>query len=752
MNSTEPSGTDESSALAGLEERCSPKRFAGAFALLVFFVFLPLLVANTSLVLRDFSVFGYPLAHYHRAAFWSGEIPLWNPLSYAGIPFAAQWNTMVFYPGSLIYLFFPLPWSLSAFCVVHLYVAGLGMYFLIRHWTASNVAGVIAGLVFALSGLVQNSLMWPNNIAALGCLPWVLLTLKLALARGGRHVVFAILAGSMQMLTGAPEVILFTWLLVGVLWLVEGRLNESVGRLAIVVASVAVLCAIQLLPFFDLLLISERAGVTQENNWAMDFDGWVNFISPLYETRTKGIGAFYHDTQAWTHSYFVGVPVLWLSLVALCADRSRRTWVLGGVLLVATWLAMGADAGLYSLVAKIPPLSMIRYPVKFVIVTTVVFAMLAGLGVRALSKGAAIRIPTIVTTCLCLLAFLLIKDAQEPGDVARSVVTKSLWLRVVAGAAAVVFLLQIFKSRSMAFRFLVGVIGALTGDLLTHQPVQPTIDTKWFREPNPTLATYSEAAQAGQTRVHPSKSRQIQNLFNADASLKDAFLLTRISMFNNWNLVEGTAKVNGFYSLWTPEQEQIAQALMAEPQEVPPGLADFLGIEFFSPVENTLEWHHRPTAKPIVTIGAAPVHVELAQTLPRLTAAEFDPSKEVFVVDGSVVAQHAPTASITNVFLMRDEIQLSVRTPLPTMLTVAQSFHANWQAKIDDEQTTIHRANLGFQAIVVPPGEHQIAFYYEDRAFQWGRWITLGALIGLVVVWRRIKTIEEEEESKLDTA
>src|ERR1035437_2584980 len=61
---------------------------------------------------RDFGFFGYPLAFYHRASFWRGEWPLWNPLNNLGIPFLAQWNTMTLYPGSLFSLLFLLPWSL----------------------------------------------------------------------------------------------------------------------------------------------------------------------------------------------------------------------------------------------------------------------------------------------------------------------------------------------------------------------------------------------------------------------------------------------------------------------------------------------------------------------------------------------------------------------------------------------------------------------------------------------------------------
>src|SRR5438477_8828485 len=101
---------------------------------------------------RDFGFFGYPLAFHHRESIWHGEIPLWNPLNNCGLPFLAQWNTMVFYPPSLIYLLLPLPWSLGLFCLLHLYFGGLGMFFLSRRWTGSNFAAAFAGIIFSFNG------------------------------------------------------------------------------------------------------------------------------------------------------------------------------------------------------------------------------------------------------------------------------------------------------------------------------------------------------------------------------------------------------------------------------------------------------------------------------------------------------------------------------------------------------------------------------------------------------------------------
>src|SRR6266481_4868140 len=124
---------------ASLEARFTWQRFAGTLAVLIFAAFPGVLLNASSFVYRDFGLFGYPLAHYYRDSFWRGEVPLWNPLNNCGLPFLAQWNTMTLYPLSLFYLLFPLSWSLGVFNLGHLFLAGLGMYFLARQWTGNSL-------------------------------------------------------------------------------------------------------------------------------------------------------------------------------------------------------------------------------------------------------------------------------------------------------------------------------------------------------------------------------------------------------------------------------------------------------------------------------------------------------------------------------------------------------------------------------------------------------------------------------------
>ncbi len=181
----------------------TPSRLAGLIALLLFALYPGVILGTHSFFFRDFGLFTYPVAYFTHESFWRGQVPLWNPLNNCGVPFLAQWNTSVCYPLSFLYMVFPLPWSLNYFCLGHLLLAGVGMYWLAYRWTQNRLAASIAGLVFALNGLMLNSLMWTSNLAALSWQPLVVLWVEQTWRLGGRRrAVTAAFAGAMQMLAG----------------------------------------------------------------------------------------------------------------------------------------------------------------------------------------------------------------------------------------------------------------------------------------------------------------------------------------------------------------------------------------------------------------------------------------------------------------------------------------------------------------------------------------------------------------------
>ncbi len=374
----------------------TPWRFAALLALLIVACFPKVVFGLETFFYRDYGSFAYPLAFYHREAFWQGEMPLWNPYSFCGVPFLAQWNTLTLYPPSLFYLIFHLSWSLGVFNLAHLFWAGMGMYFLARRWTGNPFAAAAAGLIFAFNGLSWQMLMWVSNLAAVAWMPWVVLSVERAWREGGgRNLVLAAMVGAMQMLTGAPEVIVLTWFVLGLLWVIEwsgsaskrGRMKPQVGilggrmvlRLLSVIVLVVGLAAVQLLPFMDLLQHSDRDPTFGGSAWSMPRGGWANYLVPLFHCIPGPLGLKVQVLQGWTMSYYLGVGTVALSTLAVWRVRNRRIWLLSGLAAFSLVMALGDRGELYALTRKVVPvMGFMRYPIKFVVLTTFALPLLAG--------------------------------------------------------------------------------------------------------------------------------------------------------------------------------------------------------------------------------------------------------------------------------------------------------------------------------------------------------------------------------------
>ena len=386
-------GQKQADHWAALEQWFTPGRFAAGLGLLIFASFSPVLLGRETFFFRDYAIFGYPLAHYHKQAFWNGELPLWNPLNHCGLPFLAQWNTLVFYPLSLIYLLLPMPWSLSFFCLFHLFLAGLGMYFLARRWSGSQFAGSAAGVAFAFSGLMLSCLKWPNNMAGLGLFPWVVFALDKAWAGERYGVMAAALVSATQLLSGAPEMIFVTWMLAGILGL-RRFCVEKERRVEIVLKSTAIivlaagLAAPQLLPFLDLLRYSQRDAGFSGSAWAMPLSGWANFFLPLFGSIPSHHGVYAQTGQYWVSSYYVALPA---TLLAVCA-AGRKMGSLSAVLLGAAFfsfvVSLGESGFVYSFLRHwVPGFGLMRFPVKFAALTASLLPLVGALALARSSSG-----------------------------------------------------------------------------------------------------------------------------------------------------------------------------------------------------------------------------------------------------------------------------------------------------------------------------------------------------------------------------
>ena len=730
----------------------TPGRLALAVGLLLFALYPGVLLGSHTFFYQDFGLFTFPVAHYTHEAFWRGEAPLWNPLNNCGVPFLAQWNTSVCYPLSLIYMLLPLPWSLNIFCLGHLVLAGTGMYLLAHRWTQNQLAATIAGLAFSLNGLMLNCLLWTSNLAALSWQPLVILGVERAWQQGGRRrLALAALAGAMQMLSGAPEIILFTWMMLALLWLCEVRrqsvpLWPGLRRLMPVVAMVAGLAAVQILPFLDLLAHSDRdSAYGAADGWPMPLWGLANFVVPQFHASQSVLGTYHLHGQYWTKSYYLGVGALVLALAGVWRERRWRTWLLAGTALGGLVLALGNAGFVYAwLKQAVPAISFSRYPIKFVALPVFAIPLLAACGFSSLQSASpegsrrGQRSLILMGGLLLLVAGGTLWAARcfpKPED-SWPVTWQSALSRMLFLAGFIAAVCALLRVRTPRLRGLLAIaVVALVGlDLTTAgMRLHPTVVTRAF---GPLEFNMSFRPRLGEARVLVSErtSALLTRLGTPDPVSYCVGI--RGALFENSNLLEGIPKADGFCSLPLKEQVEVLSVLNGGTNSLAGPLADFLGVAQVTLPDSLFAWQSRSNFLPVVTAGQQPLFAGEKETLQAIATDDFAPRREVYLpttARAKVRATKVADARITSTQWAAQRARFSVEASAPAMVVIAQSFHHNWRALVDGYPARLWRANHAFQALEVPAGRHEVTLVYQDRASQLGTIISALTLITCLV-------------------
>lgn len=96
------------------------------------------------------------------------------------------------------------------------------------------------------------------------------------------------------------------------------------------------------------------------------------------------------------------------------------------------------------------------------------------------------------------------------------------------------------------------------------------------------------------------------------------------------------------------------------------------------------------------------------------------------------------------------EYRLQVDSARKQFLVLSDSFYPGWEASVDGQQVTIHRANQAFRAIVMPAGKHEVEFRYRPKSFLYGAWISGVTLIaGIIFVSVSTRRRREAEGRKI---
>src|SRR5690606_196414 len=141
-------------------------------------------------LISDLILENYPWKRFITESLRAGQLPLWNPYLFAGVPFFAAGQHSAAYPFSLIFYVMPLAQAYGWFSVSQLFLAGALMYLFARGLGVSRAGAAVAGVVYQLCGFYLVSVVFSMIIAAAAWLPLILLMAEYIIrqqpALGGR--------------------------------------------------------------------------------------------------------------------------------------------------------------------------------------------------------------------------------------------------------------------------------------------------------------------------------------------------------------------------------------------------------------------------------------------------------------------------------------------------------------------------------------------------------------------------------------
>jgi hypothetical protein len=741
-------------------------------------LFAPVLLGRATFVHGDALSVSLPLQQVLASALAEGRIPLWSDAIYGGHPLFAEGQGGFAHPLNLL-LFGTLPRLFDAPS------PGVGAGTLYAHGLLHLICGLLAasgtfGLCRALGLGVSASLF--AGLALATSQDWLGLSGNSAIALATAFAPFALwaaerwwrrpdLCGSLglalslcaMLLAGYPQAVHAVGIFVAVLLLVRADRafwhspwrHLATGCLALVAASG--LSAIQLLPTFELVSESVRAG-------GVDL---VQSGTPLLQL--KGL-LFSIGQRAAVEPGLGSLFVLALSGMGVRAARVPLAWVLATFVLFQ--LGLADQSPLYrALQGVLPGLDSFRIAHLYSTIGLIGVAVLAGFGFQRIADaGRPSRSLLVqasgVAAILAGLCLVTHDDAVRPVGYLFPIVAVGItaaWTlrgetRLLPACWIALLLVEIAVLRS---------------------PLHDFVDLDAVREPPPTVAFLQEQ----QPDRRDLRVANVPHFFSyigfASASTPDLARLAGLflsSMDAGSNLLWGIPSMNANLALELVRRAAVSELIVSEVRGESGGAPGRRFIDAISVGYVVAHNQHRsqpysaelrevfydedfrffvlenPYARNRLQLFSA----RETRWVPDVDAAiaalagGAEAAGAVLEGSGSAAARElAPGpaeddgpsgAAIVTSNISAERYTVIVDANEPVHLLVADAPYPGWKARLDGEPVPVLAANVLGKAVAVPAGTHRVELYFAPDSFRWGAWISAATLVaGLALVGWQIR-------------
>jgi len=750
--------------------------FATLVALFYWRILTPDLADRQSFPPGDFSAQFWAFTTFEARELSAGRLPLWNPYTFAGVPFWADVQSAVFYPPSLLTLLLSAPWGFSLFAleveaIAHFWLAATFMYLFIREITQNRAAAVIGALTFTFSGYLTG---YPSQqLAVLEVDVWLPLIL-LFIYKASRRVsqsanssplpmlLLAGVAWGIALLAGHPQSYLIVAYIASAcfffLWLSSGvrgqqsrftfyglRFLKSLPYWLIFILTGLGVAAIQLLPAIQYTLLSVRAEGTYDKMSGgfpitdlvqLLLPGQVSFYSPLY----------------------LGVVGLILAVWVVFARPNRHTTFWAIVAFIALLIALGGNTFLYSpLYLFTPGFSIFRGQERWAFAFAFSVSTLAGYGFNALliqstegtknllpaphpsAPRSLLRLTQLLFFFALLLTFLFFYGVNATGwnDLFSNLLGASTLLTILL---SLTWLLWKFADRLHPVLFTTFTAALICFNLFTvnwQTNLYPQLPEWHTQLPNVVVAIKKDAAKGpdepyrvyNEFRLYDNYGIpfEIEDLWGASPlrpQRYDEFLAPPMPIERAWEVLNVKYVITWREELYVP-----STIIYQEPAQ-----------------DGTTYVHRLDDVGPRAWLVTQTETADDKTILEKIADPNFDRWTTVLLEPGTTWQSsvdeplHPSSFTLHPSRLAPGHLAYQITTSTPALLILSETYYPGWQATIDGQPASIFRADYVLRAVPVPAGEHTVELIFRPLTFTIGAIVsalTLLTVVILLIIYRR---------------
>ena len=630
----------------------------------------------------DFRAVHLPFAQFIADSFRRGELPLWEPYTYCGVPMFANIQAMLFYPPSLLAIIASnlfdknaLPVFLEWAVALQVYMAGCCTYLLLKQLGTGAAAGCVGAVIAGIGSFFASQ---PEHMGAMQAACWIplawLSVVYLSKGAQARWIAALATALGMSILAGLPEVsvVVFASSAGLALCLVCFRLAKVrlLRDLALGWGWGLALAAIQLIPTYQL---SRLSVAKYRAEWLTVGRGlrpqslislvWPNYFHIFDLKKFSGPG-----DPVFLYLY-VSILGLALALAAILFKRDRLSWAFAAMTLGATVFMLGdftpAGRAIYRFLPKIVQIGL--HPEFFYAAFGFALAILAGLGAQRFLKSERLR----WGVAALIAADLIATGSNRPMNIASTLADPEVTTEAFDGSRELLKGVRELVDRSTP-PFRIDTVDASLGWSqragLTRVPTASGADPLALERLMRVRSAFSQCPRWGWYCPVADARSPVLDLLNVK------YILARTPL--------NPAKQGSYKHL-----EDLPGNMVYETAAMLP--------RFF-------------------LVGRIIDASGLDDAVAKLSSKSFDPGMEA-IVEGPVSLSNklkAGDGTVRVIDYRSKTVTLDVNSPAPAFLVTSEANYPGWNANIDDRPAAILYTNVAFRGLPIPAGRHIVRFSF----------------------------------------